>query len=318
LGKGTLAGPVVPGRETELAIAAIARIRTRVDRSEPATMTEPRVVPPVPRSRVAVIAHRGASAYAPEHTWPAYELAMEMGVDFLEPDLRMTRDGHLVAFHDRTLERTGRGDGPCRTGAVSRMTLAELGRCDVGGWFNEAKPARADPLFAGQRVVTFDALLDRWGHQVRWYPELKDPEATPGMEAALLAVLERHGLQETTGEGGRVLIQSFSEGCLRRIRALDPDLPLVQLLPPEGLAGRSPEEVLAAVREYAGGVGPHKDLLDEAFMHAARALGLRVDPWTVDEPDEMDRLIGLGVDGIFTNVPDVLLARRDRARGSHG
>lgn len=276
-------------------------------------MSEPRTAPTVPPTGVEVIAHRGASAYAPEHTWPAYELAMQMGVDFLEPDLRMTRDGQLVAFHDRTLERTGRGGGPCMTGTVSQMALEELARCDVGRWFNEARADRADPRFVGQRVVTFDALLERWGRQVRWYPELKEPEATPGMEEALLAVLNRHDLGEATLEHDRVLVQSFSKECLRRMGEMEPRLPLVQLLPPDALEDRSPEEVLAAIREYADGVGPHKGLVDATFMHAARTLGLRVDPWTVDDPNEMDRLIGLGVDGIFTNVPDLLLERLGRA-----
>jgi glycerophosphoryl diester phosphodiesterase len=273
---------------------------------------------PPPPTQVAVIAHRGASGHAPEHTWPAYELAMEMGADFLEPDLQMTRDGHLVAFHDPTLDRTARGPaGPC-TGRVGDRTLADLRACDVGSWFNRRHPERARPGYEGQPVVTLDELFTRWGDAVRWYPETKNPREAPGMEEALLELLHRHGLRDAAAERGQVLIQSFSTASLHRIRALDPDLPLVQLLPADATDGRPVEEVLQEVAAYARGVGPARTLVDSRFMAAARNAGLLVHPWTVDDPGEMDRLVELGVDGIFTNFPDRLLKRLGREPGLRG
>lgn len=258
-------------------------------------------------SPVAVIAHRGASGHAPEHTWPAYELAMEMGADFLEPDLQMTRDGHLIAFHDATLDRTARGVAGFCTGRVIERTLDELRRCDVGAWFNEQHPARARSEFEGLRVVTLDELFSRWGDQVRWYPETKNPEETPGMEEALLELLDRHELRAAAVERELVLIQSFSPESLLRIQEMDPGLPLVQLLGARALDGRNVEATLAEVARYARGVGPNRALVDERFMAAARAAELIVHPWTVDEPTEMDRLLALGVDGMFTNFPERLL-----------
>ncbi|TVP54433.1 MAG: glycerophosphodiester phosphodiesterase [Gemmatimonadales bacterium] len=249
-----------------------------------------------------VIAHRGASGHAPEHTWPAYELAMQMGADFLEPDLQMTRDGHLIAFHDETLDRTAR-PSDC-SGPVRARTLDEIRRCDVGSWFNERYPERARPEFEGQRVVTLAELFERWGDRVRWYPETKNPAETPGMEEALLELLDRYDLRESARRRG-VLIQSFSADSLGRIRSLDPELPLIQLL-------ADPDEAMEVIAGYAIGVGPNRKLVDSAFMDAARAHGLLVHPWTVDEPDEMDRLLELGVDGIFTNFPDRLLERLGR------
>ncbi len=255
---------------------------------------------------VAVIAHRGASGYAPEHTWAAYELAVQMGADILEPDLQMTRDGHLVAFHDATLDRTARGPEGLCSGRVSERTLEELRGCDLGRWFNERFPRRARPEFEGQEIVTLDELFARWGSRVRWYPETKEPEEAPGMEEALVELIRRHDLRDLAVERGQVLIQSFSRPSLEVIRRLDPGLPRVQLLRHEALDGREPNELLAQVASYAHGVGPHRGLVNRSFVKAARTHGLFVHPWTVNEPGEMDRLIDLGVDGIFTDFPDRL------------
>ncbi|TVR56679.1 MAG: glycerophosphodiester phosphodiesterase [Gemmatimonadales bacterium] len=266
---------------------------------------------------ISVIAHRGASGHAPEHTWPAYELAMEMGVDFLEPDLQMTRDGHLIAFHDATLDRTARGPTGICTGPVAARTLEEIRRCDVGRWFNERYPERARAAFEDQRVVTLDELFARWGDRVRWYPETKNPEETPGMEEALLELIRRHGLRDAAVERGQVLIQSFSPASLHHLRSLDSELPRVQLLPADAMDGRQAEAVLHEIATYAQGVGPNRALVDAPFMAAARGAGLLVHPWTVDDPGEMAHLVALGVDGIFTNFPDrlnTLLGRDPQTR----
>jgi glycerophosphoryl diester phosphodiesterase len=273
------------------------------------------VPPPSTTPSVAVIAHRGASGQAPEHTRAAYELALEMGADFLEPDLQMTRDGHLIAFHDPTLDRTARGPGPVCTGPVSHRTLAQLRRCDVGSWFNRRFPERARPEFEGQRVVTLEELFRRWGDRVRWYPETKNPREAPGMEEALLQLMDRYQLRDAAVERRQVLIQSFSPESLLEIRSLDPDLPLVQLLSADALQGRDLERMLTAIAGYARGVGPDRELVDAPFMAAARTAGLLVHPWTVNDPVEMDRLIALGVDGIFSDFPD-LLRQRIEACGS--
>ncbi|TVR63181.1 MAG: glycerophosphodiester phosphodiesterase [Gemmatimonadales bacterium] len=274
------------------------------------------LTPPAPGPAMAssdaiplIIAHRGASGHAPEHTLPAYDLAVEMGAHVLEPDLQMTRDGVLIAFHDATLDRTARGPSEFCTGPVRERTLAEIRECDVGSWFNERFPERADPSFEGLRVVTLDELFQRYGHQVRWYPETKQPEENPGMEEALVELIHRHGLRDAAAERGQVLIQSFDPASLERLRELDPDLPLVQLLPRQALDNRTAWEVLEAISHYARGVGPNHTLVDEAFMAAAREWGLFVHPWTVNDPTTMDRLLALEVDGIFTDFPDVLAQR---------
>jgi glycerophosphoryl diester phosphodiesterase len=273
-------------------------------------------------SRPQVIAHRGASGHAPEHTLAACDLAVAMGADFLEPDLQMTADGVLVAFHDATLDRTARGpvDGAATnvcTGPIRERTLAEIRSCDVGSWFNERYPDRANPDFVGLRIPTLDELFERYGAAVRWYPETKNPDerlpGQPSMEEALLELLHAHDLRDAAVERGQVLIQSFSPASLRRIRELDPELPLVQLLRAESVSPETLDAVLDEVATCAVGVGPNRALVDAPFMDAARARGLVVHPWTVNDPAEMDRLLALGVDGIFSDFPDVLRERIEAA-----
>jgi glycerophosphoryl diester phosphodiesterase len=198
---------------------------------------------------------------------------------------------------------------------VAARTLDEIRRCDVGRGFNERYPERARRGFENQRVVTLDELFARWGDRVRWYPETKNPEETPGMEEALLGLIRRHGLRDAAVERGQVLIQSFSPASLHHLRSLDPELPLVQLLPGDAMEGRQVEAVLQEIATYAQGVGPNRTLVDAPFMATARGAGLLVHPWTVDDPKEMAHLVALGVDGIFTNFPDRLLTLLGRDSG---
>src|SRR6476661_5933958 len=164
---------------------------------------------------IAIIAHRGASGHAPEHTFAAYDRAVDMGADYLEQDLQMTADGELVVLHDETLDRTTDASGP-----VAERTLDQLRGLDAGSWF--------DPRFAGERIPTLDAVLTRYGHDQRYYIETKAPG--DGMEERLVELLRRHGLIEPAHEHWQVLIQSFSEPSLRLMRELEPRLPLIQLV----------------------------------------------------------------------------------------
>jgi len=251
-----------------------------------------------------VIAHRGASGLAPEHTLAAYDLAIELGADTIEQDLQLTRDGVLVVLHDETLDRTARGPAENCSGPVHEKLLAELEGCDFGAWFDERIPG-SDIRFSGQRIVTLDALLQRYGTRVRYYIETKQPERAPGMERALLSLLATHRLLPRRGEKSPVIVQSFSAESLRRVRELEPDLPLVQLLG-EDIA--MPFDLaFGVIAEYADGIGPERSRVDAALMAAARRHGLFVHPYTVNEPAEMIRLLDLGVDGLFTDRPDRLV-----------
>jgi glycerophosphoryl diester phosphodiesterase len=253
-------------------------------------------------SNVAVVAHRGASGWAPEHTVASYDLALALRADFIEQDLQRTKDSVLVILHDETLDRTLRGSG-CQ-GKVSDHTLAQLKACDAGTWFNEKSPGKAMDRFARERVLTLDELLDRYKDTVRYYIETKNPEDAPGMEKQLLDELDRHGLR-TAAHEGRVLLQSFSAPSLRLMRGLDPRLTLVQLMDklPEGT---NVGAVLDSVARYAQAVGPNRLDVSAAFIQAAHAHCLIVHPYTVNLEGEMRQLARNGVDGMFTDYPDRL------------
>jgi glycerophosphoryl diester phosphodiesterase len=257
------------------------------------------------------IGHRGASAYAPEHTLAAYDLALAQGADYIEIDLQMTSDGVLVALHDKTLNRTtdapeGVPERYCR-GLVSKKTLEQIQMCDAGSWFS--------PEYADQQIPTLEEIFAYYkdeGTSVNYYIETKNPDAAPGMEEELVRLLEEYDLIKPAGEPWQVLIQSFSAESLLKIHELESSLPLIQLY----WAGTSKaiQRDLETVSTYAVGIGPYKRDVDAALVAAAHELCLAVHPYTVNTVEEMEDLISLGVDGslsvdgMFTNNPDRLEA----------
>lgn len=266
-----------------------------------------------PQAREAtVIAHRGASGHAPEHTFAAWDLALDFGADYIEQDLQMTRDGVLVVLHDESLRRTVRGASATCTGQVRERTLEELRGCDAGSWFNERNPARANPAFARERVPTLREVLSRYGRRTRYYIETKSPDQAPGMEEALVAELRAADLMPSTPDDRTVLVQSFSPASLRRLHAMQPAVPLVQLVSAADEVANL-DSAMAAIATYAMGVGPNARLVTAEFMAAARRHRLVVHPWTVNDTLDMRRLVRLGVDGLFTDYPDrlaLVLGRR--------
>lgn len=271
-----------------------------------------------------VIAHRGASAHLPEHTFAAWDRAIELGADYIEQDLQMTSDGVLVVLHDGTLDRTARGPVDDCTGPVSDKTLAQLRRCEVSSWKVDAlraagETSRATELAAlpPQRIPTLEEVFDRYGSDgsVRYYIETKSPEDAPGMEVELLRVLRESGLDGAAWSDRVVIVQSFSAQSLRLLSEIAPDLPLVQLgdagLPdPDGAGagGVEPAEAMSRIAEYTVGWGPSHRLLTPDRVAAAHAAGLVVHPYTINESARMIELLGMGVDGMFTDVPGELLS----------
>jgi glycerophosphoryl diester phosphodiesterase len=276
-------------------------------------------------SRKILVAHRGASAYAPEHTLEAYRLALEQGADFVEQDLQISKDSVLVCLHDLTLERTtdvetmfperARVDARGRpTWPVADFTLQELKRLDAGSWFK--------PEFKGARIATFQEAIDLVAGKAGLYPETKAPEVYGSrgfdMERLLLTALTQNGLDTTTSRTP-VIIQSFSAASLRKIAALGSTLPRVLLVMSEPDASGKrwlSDEGLNEVRQFANGVGPAKALVlkDPTLVARAHAAGLSVTPYTFRSAglpaggtarDEMaDFLYRIGVDALFTDNPD--------------
>jgi glycerophosphoryl diester phosphodiesterase len=277
----------------------------------------------------ALVAHRGASAYAPEHTLAAYELAIDQGADFIEPDLQITRDGVLVALHDFTLERTTdvqvrfpnrfrempAGDSTRRVWPVADFTLEEVKSLDAGSWFGEE--------FAGAKVPTFSEVIQLARGRAGLYPETKAPSTHAdlgfAMERLVVEELRQHGLEHAGADPSTpVVIQSFSDESLRLLRTeYNSDLPMTFLLGGGGTGEWLSDSGLARVREFATGIGPARRLLDEdpTLVTRAQAAGLTVTPYTFGtsagvSPEELRKqmthaLCALGVDGLFTNNPDL-------------
>ncbi len=234
------------------------------------------------------IAHRGASGHAPENTLAAFKLAVEMGAQFIETDLQLTRDGRIVAMHDATVNRTTNGRG-----RVGKMSFAEVRGLDAGAWYL-SDDGRS---FKGERVPTLDEILQfAVDADVPFYLELKSSEGW-GMELLMAGALKK------TGEISRAVVISFDPNVLLAMRRAAP-------MAMTGLLVERPTQqtVEQAIEIGARQLLPNGKSLTAELVTAAKGQGLGVVAWTVDEPEEMRRLAALGVDGIITNYPDVLAA----------
>jgi len=258
-----------------------------------------------------LIAHRGASAYAPENTQAAYRLAIEQGADYVEQDLQITKDGVLVCLHDLTLERTTDVarvfPGRARDGRwqVSDFTLAEIKRLDAGAWFHER--------FRGARIPTWQEAIDEVRGKAGLYPETKAPEVYGSrgfdMERLVLETLRKNGLDRPGADPRTpVIIQSFSAESLRKMAGeLGSKLPRLFLIGARDKAKWSSTEALGQVKAFAAGIGPEKTIVrdDPGLVARAHGLGLSVTIWTLlDDRNEMAGYLKLGVDALFTNNPD--------------
>lgn len=266
-----------------------------------------------------LIAHRGASSYAPEHTLEAYRLALTQGADYVEQDLQITKDGVLVCLHDETLERTTnvaavfpdrfKMENNKKRWSVSDFTLAEIKQLDAGSWF--------DSKFAGARVPTWQEAIDLVRGKAGLYPETKAPEyyGSRGfdMEKLVLAQLKKNKLPDKKTP---VVIQSFSPESLRKMKLeLKTKVPLVFLISPRQQEWLTAESLQKA-RAFAIGIGPDKNLLDgkPELVKLAHDKGLSVTPYTVttkvksrfaNVKEEMSYYLKtLGVDALFTDNPD--------------
>jgi glycerophosphoryl diester phosphodiesterase len=228
-----------------------------------------------------VIAHRGASGTAPENTLPAFRRAEELGADMIELDVQLTRDGHPVVIHDRTLDRTTSGRG-----AVRRRTLAEIGLLDAGFWFGRR--------FADTRVPTLGEVLEAVGIPIN--VELK-AAGDDGLERRVLDTVTRAGALD------RVVFSSFDGASLGRLRALSGDADLAVLWPGRAIA----RAVALADRVGARSLHLRTSRVVASAITAGHAAGFAVRVWTVNAPAEFARLTDAGADGVFTDYPERFL-----------
>lgn len=230
--------------------------------------------------KIIIWAHRGASGHAPENTLVAFEKAMAMGADGIECDLRESREGDLVVFHDPTIKRlTGQG------GRIVDLTLSELKRLDIGSWF--------DPAFARQTVLTAAELIGKIPP-----PFLLNLEVKAASPQKVVDLIQKKGIAD------RVIVSSFDHILLKKVRSLHPTLPIGYLVDREPLKKILQEaRRLDAVSIHLASKRVTPDLIEKAHQE-----GFKVYVYTVNESSQMTLFIEMGVDGLFTNYPDRLAA----------
>ena len=257
--------------------------------------------------RPSVIAHRGASAYAPENTLAAVDKAARLGIAWVENDVQRTRDGELVVLHDDSLKRTTDvekvfpGRAPWK---VKDFTAAEIARLDAGSWFGHA--------YAGVRVPTLKQYMRRVEHNhQKLLLEIKNPELYPGIERQTLKVLANEGWLDRRHLAGRLIVQSFSADSIRTVHDLKPGVKT-------GFLGTPSVASLPYYATFADQINPSYGSLSTGYVAAVHSFTgphdrpLEVFTWTVNDAQTARRAAGRRVDGVITNKPDVV---RDALRG---
>lgn len=233
-------------------------------------------------NKVKILAHRGASAYAPENTLEAFRLAMEQGADGIELDVQMTKDGELVVIHDETIDRVSNGNG-----AVRDYTLEELKQFSVSNHFEQYPDVKIPTLREVLELVkpgTMEINIElKTG--IYWYPQI---------EQKVLELVKEEGMEE------RIIYSSFNHYSVQKIRELSPEAETAYLI----------GDVMLDVADYTRNTGIkglhpalfHVKMAD--FLKEYKESGIALRVWTVNDKDQIRWLIDEGVDAVITNYPD--------------
>lgn len=246
-----------------------------------------------------VVGHRGAAFHAPENTCQSFDIAMELGADYMECDVVKTLDDVVICLHDDTVDRTSN----C-SGTIQEMTLAEARECDYGSWWNEANPDKAQARFAGAPVPTFGEHLDcafSANPDMRLLIEIKQTDALT--VELMMEELEKRGLLDDSSQNpavDKITVQSFSHSALQVARRVNPNVATGQLLPTLDFppVAYNPLVVDMQVPPCAAAV--------PAFIEAQHALGQMIFCFTENDEGSVNTLLDMGVDGIITDRPDMV------------
>lgn len=246
--------------------------------------------------RPRIFAHRGARSVAPENTLPAFQKALEMGIDGIELDVQLSRDGHLVVIHDFTLERTTSGRGRVRDHTADELAQLEIADCRTIPKFEIRNPKW------NTGVPTLAQVFDLVGDRCQINVEIKTSGAAGGrQESALLArMIQRRDLHD------QVIVSSFNPIALIWMRRSDPQIALGLLYAEDWPIYLRRAWLRPLVRPNA--LHPHHTLIDSSYMQWAGARGYAVNTWTVNEVEEARRQAGLGVSALISDAPDQLIA----------
>lgn len=238
------------------------------------------------RKQVSNVAHRGATAYTPENTIAAFDLAVDMKADYIEIDVQRSKDGELVLIHDTTVDRTTDG-----TGKVGDLTLEQLRSLDAGSWKGEQ--------FAGEPIPTFEEILDHYHGKIGILIELKAPELYPGIEEQVAAALIERNLHKPQNE--KIIIQSFNFESIKKLDQLLPKVPIGVL------TSNRADTTLEALQEfstYADWFNPSYGIVTKELVNQVHSLGMQIGSWTVRSQEAADFLFEMDVDAIISDYPD--------------
>ncbi|SDH47163.1 glycerophosphoryl diester phosphodiesterase [Planococcus glaciei] len=239
------------------------------------------------QQKMVNVAHRGASGHAPENTMGAFQKGFEMKADYIEIDVQMTKDGELVVIHDTTVDRTTNG-----TGKVGSLTFEEIRQLDAGSWFSES--------YAGEKVPTFEEVIDAFRGKVGILIELKAPELYPGMEKKIADALMERNMH--LSNNGKVILQSFNHESMKKSKELLPNLPHGVLV---GAGWKNvTEEQLAQFATYADFFNPTMSIVTDELVSDVHEAEMKIYPYTSRTQEQALRLFDLNVDGIITDYTE--------------
>ncbi|MBP2241223.1 glycerophosphoryl diester phosphodiesterase [Cytobacillus eiseniae] len=227
------------------------------------------------------IAHRGASYYAPENTFAAFQKAVELGFDYIELDVRVTKDEQLVVIHDADVERTTTGKG-----YIGDLTIRELKELDAGSWFS--------PEFHEERIPLLEDILIQFGHQIGILIEMKAPEDQPEMIELLANALQFHTTNGLNAHS--IKVQSFNSQAVKLFHSLVPTIST-------GILLNTPLDLLqlSSYQSFASFLSIHHQLLSKSVIGYAQKYGFEIFTWTIKKPKEYHAIKRLGVQGIITD-----------------
>jgi glycerophosphoryl diester phosphodiesterase len=230
------------------------------------------------------IGHRGASGYCPENTMASYKKAIELGADFLEVDIHLSKDDVLVVHHDSTLDRTTNGKGNLRD-----YTAAELKELDAGSWYHSR--------YKNERIPLLREVLENFGSEVGILIELKHPSAYPGIEEKLAEELGKY--YECSTRKNQIMVHSFDMESMKRFHQLMPDIQVGVLI-----KRRINDQKLKEIAEFASFLNPKQTILNTQLQMRIQKHGMRVFTWTVNNKKQIRMFKMMQVDGIISDFPD--------------
>ena len=240
-----------------------------------------------------VIAHRGGSKLAPENTLSAFKNALKLGVDMVDIDVHLSKDGELIVMHDFSIEKTTDG-----VGEIKNLTLEELKKADAGSWF--------DSRFTNERIPTLGETLALINSDKILFIEVKGGNSVyPGIEEKVVDEIKKYKALKW------VIVKSFDLNSILRIKKLYPELSTFYLsgnnFEKDYISIQNNSSEAKEIKRNFDGIAMHFSKLDAEKVETIKNYGLKVFTYTVNEKNDLQKVISLKVDGIVTDAPDILI-----------